>query len=63
MGDRKADPIQTPIVRAVIAAGALFYVMKLSAGDRGPLDFAVIGVVVLALVWYLYRVVSIIRRG
>jgi hypothetical protein len=43
------------LVLAVIWAVALAYVLRLSAGDRGIVDWVALGVIVAALVWQLWR--------
>lgn len=43
------------LVRAVLAGAALYFAQGLSAGDRGPVDWIVIGLLFLALCWNLVK--------
>jgi len=47
------------VVRALLAGAVLYFVLDLSAGDRGPVDYVVIAAVVAAIVW---NVVQLGRR-
>ena len=46
-------------VRALLASGALYYALDLSQSDRGAVDYGVITLIVLAIVW---NVVQLARR-
>lgn len=39
------------VVRGILAAGVLYYALRLSAGDRGLVDGIVLGVISLAIAW------------
>ncbi len=43
------------VVNAVLASGVLYWVLHLSRGDRGLVDWVVVAVVVLAVLWNLVR--------
>lgn len=42
-------------VNAALASGVLYFVLDLSRGDRGPVDWIVIGLVVSAVLYNLVR--------
>lgn len=42
-------------VRAVLAGGALYFALDLSRGDRGAVDYVVVGLVMAAVAWNLIR--------
>lgn len=46
-------------VNGLLASGVLYYALKLSEGDRGTVDYVVIGLVVAAILW---NVVQLSRR-
>jgi len=51
------------LVRALLAGGVMFWVLRLSAGDRGGFDFVVIGLVALAIGWNLVMLGRRLSRG
>ena len=48
-------PRTSPLIRALIATGVLYFALRLSAGDRGPVDWIVLGVIGATLVWNLVQ--------
>ena len=57
-------PVKTSrlyLIRACLALGVLYYALRLSAGDRGAVDFAVIAVVVGYLLWSLLQLGRTLR--
>ena len=52
---RLALPTCSSLARAVIAAGVLFYALDLSAGDRGLVDWTVIGLASATVLWNLIQ--------
>ena len=43
------------VVLAALASGALFYALRLSRFDRGAVDWAVIGLIIAAILWNLVQ--------
>lgn len=50
-------------LRAVLAGVVLYYAVDLSRGDRGAIDYAVLGLVIAALAWNLVRLVQRLHRA
>lgn len=50
---------QSYVLLAALASGVLYFVLDLSAAGRGPVDYVVIGLVVLAVVW---NIIQLSRR-
>ena len=50
---------QSHVVLALLAGAVLYWVLHLSAGGRGPVDWTVIGLVSLAVTW---NVLQLSRR-
>lgn len=42
-------------IRALLAGGVLFFVVRLSAGDRGSVDYVVIALLLGAILWNIVR--------
>jgi len=43
------------LVLAALASGVLYYAYTLSRGDRGVVDYVVLSLVVLAILWNLFK--------
>ncbi|MEZ4456148.1 MAG: hypothetical protein R2882_06305 [Gemmatimonadales bacterium] len=60
-------PISHPrayAVNGLLAAGVLYWVLDLSASGRGPIDYAVIALLGLAILWNLVGLGRhLVRRG
>jgi hypothetical protein len=52
---RRPDLEHSYLLRALIATGVLYFALDLSAGDRGVVDWAVIGVVGVAILYNLVQ--------
>ena len=50
-------------INGLLASVALVYVLRLSAGDRGPVDWVVIGLVIAAMGYNLVRLGMGLRRS
>lgn len=48
-------PPRSHLALAILAAASLYFVLDLSQSGRGPVDWIVIGLVVLAILWNLFR--------
>ncbi|MBK8974741.1 MAG: hypothetical protein IPM29_02335 [Planctomycetes bacterium] len=48
-------PVRSYLVLAVLAAGTLAFALPLSAGDRGPVDHAVLTAISAAILWNLVQ--------
>ncbi len=55
---KKKQP-QSYVVLAALAGGVLYFVLDLSSAGRGPIDYAVIGLVALAVLW---NIIQLSRR-
>jgi len=51
----KRNPRKSYVAASVLAGAALYWVLHLSAGDRGPIDWVVITLVGLAIAWNVFR--------
>ncbi len=56
---RSPAPKGSPLVRALLATGVLYFVLDLSAGDRAVVDWVVIAVVAAAIVVNLVQLVRL----
>ena len=50
------------VVNGVLAGGVLFYALRLSRGDRGWIDFLVIGLVVAVIAWNVLQISRKLHR-
>ncbi len=48
-------PVRSYLVLAALAAGTLAFALPLSAGDRGPVDYAVLSAIGAAILWNLVQ--------
>ena len=51
------------VALAALAGGALFYALRLSRFDRGPVDWAVIGLILAAILWNLIQLGRRLHRA
>jgi hypothetical protein len=51
------------VVLSALAGGVLFYALRLSRFDRGPVDWAVIGLIIAAILWNLIQLGRRLHRS
>jgi xanthosine utilization system XapX-like protein len=60
---RRMQKPKSYLVNAALACGVLYYVLDLSAAGRTAIDYAVIGLVALAILWNLVQLGRRLYRG